>query len=336
MEGCGGDEPEQILAQFLTQYYDDEHLIPRNVLVQCLPEPVGELEKWLRERKGSAVSLSCPQRGDKVDLIRLAAKNAENALFHHRESQQVKFARTTLAMEELQKALNLPTLPRRIEGYDISNTQGILSVAAMVVFEDGQPAKKEYRHFRIKTVEGPNDFASMYEVLYRRLTHGLTELKERTEAGLDPAAGRFSKLPDVILIDGGPEQLAYAQRAMKDAGANIPMFSLAERFEIIFVPDQEEPIVLDRRSNAQLLIQHVRDEAHRFGITHHRSLRGKSNLHSELDNIEGIGPKRRTALIRHFGGVKPIFTASKEALMEVEGISDEIAQRILSYAKGRK
>ncbi|MBQ8150614.1 MAG: excinuclease ABC subunit UvrC [Clostridia bacterium] len=335
MEGCGGDEPEQILAQFLTQYYDDEHLIPRNVLVQCLPEPVDELEKWLRERKGGAVTLACPQRGDKADLIRLAAKNAENALFHHRESQQVKFARTTLAMEELQQALDLPTLPRRIEGYDISNTQGILSVAAMVVFEDGQPAKKEYRHFRIKTVEGPNDFASMYEVIHRRLTHGLEEWKERTEAGLDPATGRFSKLPDVILIDGGPEQLRYAQRAMKAAGANIPMFSLAERFEIIFLPDQEEPVVLDRRSNAQLLIQHIRDEAHRFGITHHRALRGKNNLHSELDNIEGIGPKRRTALIRHFGGVKPIFTASKEALMEVEGISGEMAERILAYAKER-
>ena len=185
-------------------------------------------------------------------------------------------------------------------------------------------------------MEGPNDFASMYEVIHRRLSHGLEEFRERTENGLDPNTGRFSKLPDVILIDGGPEQLRYAQRAMKAAGADIPMFSLAERYEIIFVPDREEPIVLDRRSNAQMLIQYVRDEAHRFGITHHRALRGKNNLQSELEKIEGIGPKRRTALIRHFGGVKPIFTASKEALMEVEGISSEMAERILAYAKNRK
>ena len=258
-----------------------------------------------------------------------AVKNAENALFHHRESQQVKYARTTLAMEELQQALNLPALPRRIEGYDISNTQGILSVAAMVVFEDGQPAKKEYRHFRIKTVEGPNDFASMYEVIHRRLTHGLTERKERMEAGLDPDTGRFSKLPDVILIDGGPEQLRYAQRAMKAAGANIPMFSLAELFEIIFLPDQEEPIVLDRRSNAQLLIQHIRDEAHRFGITFHRHKRDKGLVRSQLEDIQGIGPKSIEALLRRFRSVERIRKAPLEELQQVVGAAK--AQRIKNY-----
>lgn len=336
LEGCGGEEPEQILAQFLTQYYDDGHLIPRNVLVQCLPEPLEELEQWLRERRDGAVDLTCPQRGDKAELVRLAQKNAENALERHRQSEKVKYARTVLAMEELKEALNLPTLPRRIEGYDISNTQGILSVASMVVFENGLPAKREYRHFRIKTVEGANDFASMAEVISRRFTHGLRERHERTEAGQPAEGGRFSTLPDVVLIDGGPEQLIFAYNAMQDAGANVPMFGLAKRFEEIYLPGRKEPVILDRRSNALHMIQFVRDEAHRFGITQHRALRGKASIQSELGAIEGVGPKRQTALLRHFKGVKPIFEASVEQLCQVEGISREIAARIVTYAKARK
>jgi len=329
MEGCGGEEPAQILSQVLTQYYDDGHLIPRNVLVQTLPEPVEELEQWLRQQKGGAVTLTVPQRGEKLELVRLAAKNAKNALDHHYQSEQAKYMRTTLAMRELMQALNLPNLPRRIEGYDISNTQGVLSVAAMVVFEGGEPAKKEYRHFRIKTVEGANDFASHAEVIGRRFRHGLEERKQREEQGLPAAGGRFSTFPDVILIDGGPQQLRFAREAMLETGVNIPMFGLAERFEEIYLPHQEEPIVLDRRSNALHLVQHVRDEAHRFGITHHRALRGKASIQSRLSSIPGIGPKRQTALIRHFKSVKAIFEATEEELCQVEGISREMARRIL-------
>ena len=305
MEGCGGEEPAQILSQFLTQYYDDEHLIPRNV----------------------------PQRGDKLELIKLAQKNAQNALDHHYQSEQVKYMRTTLAMKELMEALHLPNLPRRIEGYDISNTQGILSVASMVVFEGGLPAKKEYRHFRIKTVEGANDFASMAEVIGRRFTHGLQEKHEREAQGLPGRGGRFSTLPDVVLIDGGPEQLLFAHRAMEEAGASVPMFGLAKRFEEIYLPGKPDPIVLDRRSNALHLVQYVRDEAHRFGITHHRALRGKNSIQSELSAIEGIGPKRQTELIRHFKSVKAIFNATEDELCQVEGISKEMARRILEHGR---
>ena len=335
MEGCGGEDPAQILSQFLTQYYDDEHLIPRNVLVQTLPEPVEELEQWLRLRKGGAVTLTVPQRGDKLELIKLAQKNAQNALDHHYQSEQVKYMRTTLAMKELMEALHLPNLPRRIEGYDISNTQGILSVASMVVFEGGMPAKKEYRHFRIKTVEGANDFASMAEVIGRRFTHGLQEKHEREEQGLPGPGGRFSTLPDVVLIDGGPEQLLFAHRAMEEAGASVPMFGLAKRFEEIYLPGKPDPIVLDRRSNALHLVQYVRDEAHRFGITHHRALRGKEGLRSELSAIPGVGPKKQAALIRHFRSVKAIFEATQEELCQVEGISTGLAQRIYDYAAQR-
>lgn len=335
MENCGAEEPESILAGFLTQYYDDGHLIPRNVLVQALPEPLDELERWLRERHGGAVTLTVPQRGDKADLVRLALKNAEDALLKHRQSAMVKDMRTRQAMQELKDALHLPTLPQRIEGYDISNTQGVLSVASMVVFEGGLPNKKAYRIYRIKTVEGANDFASMAEVIGRRFTHGLKEKHEREEAGLDPNLGSFSKLPDVILIDGGPEQLLFAHRAMQEAGGNVPMFGLAKKFEEIYLPGRADPIILDRRSNALHLVQHVRDEAHRFGITHHRALRGKEGLRSELASIEGIGPKKQTALIRHFKSVKAIFAASKEELCEVAGISEALADRILTYAQER-
>ncbi len=333
MEQSGGESPEDILQSFLTQYYDDGHLIPRQVLAQALPEPVGELEAWLRERKGGAVDLSVPQRGDKVDLVKIALKNAEDALEKHRQSAAVRDMRTRQAMLELKEALHLPTMPLRIEGYDISNTQGILSVASMVVFENGLPSKKDYRIFRIKTVEGPNDFASMAEAISRRFTHGLSEKHEREQAGLDPDAGSFSKLPDVVLIDGGPQQLAFAQRAMHEAGASVPMFGLAKRFEEIYLPGRpDDPIVLDKRSNALHLVQYVRDEAHRFGITHHRALRGKDTLKSRLNEIEGIGPKKQQALIRHFHSVKAIFEAPKEELMRVEGISEKLAERIAAHS----
>lgn len=335
MEHCGAEAPEEVLAGFLTQYYDDGHLIPRNVLAQALPEPLDELERWLRERRGGAVTLAVPQRGDKADLVRLALKNAEDALSKHRQSAEVKDMRTRQAMLELKEALHLPVLPRRIEGYDISNTQGILSVASMVVFQDGLPDKKAYRIYRIKTVEGANDFASMAEVITRRFTHGLKERHEREQAGLDPDAGSFSKLPDVILIDGGPEQLLFAHRAMQEAGASVPMFGLAKRFEEIYLPGREDPIVLDRRSNALHLVQYVRDEAHRFGITHHRALRGKEGLRSELSAIPGVGPKKQAALIRHFRSVKAIFEATQEELCQVEGISTGLAQRIYDYAAQR-
>lgn len=334
MTGSGGEPPEEILSSFLTQYYDDEHLIPRQVLAQTLPQPVEELEAWLREKKGGAVTLSVPQRGDKVDLVKIALKNAGDALEKHRQSAQVRDMRTRQAMLELKEALRLPTMPLRIEGYDISNTQGVLSVASMVVFENGLPSKKDYRIFRIKTVEGPNDFASMAEAIGRRFTHGLKEKHEREAAGLDPDTGSFSKLPDVVLIDGGPQQLAFAQQAMHEAGASVPMFGLAKRFEEIYLPGRpDDPIVLDKRSNALHLVQYVRDEAHRFGITHHRALRGKDALKSRLLSIEGVGPQKQKALIRHFRSVKAIFEASKEELMQVEGISEKLAGRILQAAQ---
>ncbi len=335
MEGCGYDDLSDLMGSFLTQYYDDEHLIPHEILVDPLPKDVETLLEWLRGKRGGAVSLLLPQRGAKRQMMDLCQKNARDAITKHSMNKQVRFRRTTGAMRELQEVLGLPTLPLRIEGYDISNTQGDQSVAAMVVFENGEPAKKEYRHFRIKTVQGANDFASMEEVLGRRFAHGLQEKQEREQAGLPVEEGRFSKLPDVVLIDGGPQQLLFARRAMQNAGASIPMFGLAERFEEIYLPGQEEPIRLSKHSDALHLIQSVRDEAHRFGITHHRALRTQNTLRSELSAIPGIGPKRQVELLRHFGSLKAIFAADPEALAAVPGMNAPAAKAIADYVAGK-
>lgn len=333
---AGSDIKGEVLAAFLTQYYEDGNLIPRQVLCQELPDNLEELESWLREIRGSAVTLTTPKRGEKHDLVMLAEKNAQDALEKRNARSAIKEERTTGAAAALGEALGLEKAPRRIEGYDISNTQGVLSVASMVVFIGGEPAKKEYRHFRIKTVEGPNDFASMNEVVGRRFRHGLQEQKEREEAGQPMVGGKFSDMPDLVLIDGGPEQLAFALRAMREAGANVPMFGLAKRLEEIFLPDRELPILLDKRSPALHLIQRIRDEAHRFAITHHRNLRGKESVHSQIEDIPGIGPARRKALLKQFHSLQAVRQASMEELLAVPGMTRPAAEAVISWADEKK
>ena len=333
----GGEEPSEVLASFLTQYYEDGNLIPRHVLCQALPEGATEqLEQWLRQQKNAAVSLRTPRRGEKHDLVLLAAKNAADALEKRNARTAIREERTVGAAASLGRILGLENPPRRIEGYDISNTQGVLSVASMVVFIDGVPAKKEYRRFRIKTVVGANDFASMNEVLRRRFTHGLEEKAQREAAGQSPIGGKFSDLPDLILIDGGPQQLRFAREALQTIGVDVPMFGLAEVGERIFLPDQEEPICLDHHTPELHLVQRIRDEAHRFGITHHRALRGKAFVHSQLEDIPGIGPKRRKALLSRFGSLKAIREATEEELLATPGISNPAAEAVLAWARDTK
>ncbi len=334
LEREGAEEPGEVLAEFLTQYYEEGGLIPRNVLVQTLPEGMQEqLEQWLRQQKGAAVTLLTPKRGEKHDLVLLAEKNAKDALEKRNAKAAVQEERTVGAAASLGKILGLAAFPRRIEGYDISNTQGIQSVGSMVVFIDGEPAKKEYRQFKIKTVEGANDFASLNEVLGRRFAHGLKEKAEREAQGLPAVGGKFSDLPDLILIDGGPQQVRFARDAMLQQGVDIPMFGLAERFEEIFLPDREEPIVLDHHTPELQLVQRIRDEAHRTAITHHRALRGKAFTHSQLEDIPGIGPKRRKALLKHFGSIKAIRGATEDELLAVDGINKPAAEAIRAWAE---
>ncbi|MBP5728106.1 MAG: excinuclease ABC subunit UvrC [Clostridia bacterium] len=325
----GGEEPGEVIASFLTQYYEQAGLIPRNVLCQTLPEGAAEqLELWLREKKGSAVTVATPQRGEKHELVLLAEKNARDALMKRNVRRTIHEERTVEAAKNLGKILGMDKYPRRIEGYDISNTQGVQSVAAMVVFIDGEPAKKEYRHFRIRTVEGANDFASLYETLSRRYAHAAREKEEGT------AEGKFTDLPELILIDGGPQQLRFARQAILDLGIEPPaMFGLAERLEEIWLPDAEEPILLDHRTPELQLVQRVRNEAHRFGIIHHRTLRGKASIHSQLEDIPGVGPARRKALLKAFGSLKAIKAADEEALAAVPGMNRAAAEAVRAWAE---
>ncbi len=327
----GGEDPGEVLAGFMLQYYENAGLIPRNVLVQELPEGMAEqLEGWLRQKKGAAVTVATPKRGEKHDLILLAERNAADALEKRNARRSVREERTSGAAKKLGEILGMDRYPRRIEGYDISNTQGVQSVAAMVVFIDGEPARKEYRHFRIRTVEGADDFRSLYETLTRRYSHAMRE----QEAGEE---GKFTDLPDLILIDGGPQQLRFARQAILDLGLEPPaMFGLAERYEEIWLPEAEEPILLDHRTPELQLVQRVRDEAHRFGIIHHRTLREKASLHSKLEEIPGIGPARRRELLKAFGSLKAIREADTDALAAVKGMNRASAEAVRAWAESTK
>lgn len=331
MERGAGESAGELIESFMLQYYDEDHPIPPMILTQELTEDSETLAQLLRERRGGAFELRLPQRGDKRQMMAMAQKNARDASDKRAAQLRRSYERTTGALEELKNALGLEKLPRRIEGYDISNTQGSLSVASMVVMQDGLPAKKEYRHFRIKTVEGPNDFASMHEVIERRFRHGLAEIDELNAQGKPLTDGKFAHMPDLVLIDGGPEQLKNAMDAAARAGVNVPMFGLAKRIEEIYLPGREETILLDRHSNALHLIQRLRDEAHRFAITHHRALRAKNSISSQLDTIAGVGDKRKRALLRRFKTVESLKSATVDELLTAEGMSRPAAEAVYAF-----
>ena len=341
LEGAGDQTGAQALTQFILQFYDDGREPASEVLCMELPEQAEDVERVLCDRKGARVTLREPQRGTKHQLVELALKNARDALAKRNAHLARQQERTTGACAALAAAVGMDTVPRRIEGYDISNTQGELSVASMVVAIDGSAARREYRHFRIKTVVGANDFASMNEVLTRRLARATQEREAliaqgRLHAdgtlpeGAEPLTG-FADLPDLILIDGGPQQLRFAREAMLAVGYDIPIFGLAKRLEEIFLPHQEQSILLDRKSPALHLIQRIRDEAHRFGITHHRKLRQKAGMHSSLEDIPGIGKTRRRALLTHFKSIRAIAEATPEALCQAEGIGPAQARIIWAH-----
>ena len=347
LEGAGDQRAAQVLSQFILQFYDDGRTPASEVLCLELPEQAEDIERILTERKeGKKVALREPQRGTKHKLVELAVKNATDALQKRNAHLARQHERTLGACEALGRVIGMDQTPRRIEGYDISNTQGAQSVGSMVVAIDGEAARKEYRIFNIKTVEGANDFASHYEVMSRRLARAREEREKLMEQGLllpdgtlpegAPPLSGFADLPDAILIDGGPQQLRFAQEAMHAAGYSIPMFALAERLDEIFLPGQEESIYLDRKSPALHLIQRIRDEAHRFGITRHRNLRQKASIHSSLEDIPGIGAARRRALLAKFKSIKAIAEAGVEELCTVEGIGRAQAKVIWDHYHQRE
>ncbi len=325
------DEPDAtILANFLLQYYEGAQYTPRLVAVPALPDDRPSIEALLTEKRGARVEIRVPVRGEKRRLVDLAAENAREALALARVRWLADASKTEQALEQLREELSLPALPRRIECYDNSNIQGASPVSSMVVFVDGRPAPNHYRRFRIKTVQGANDFATMQEVLRRRFgRHARTPARapENPESA-EPPPDAWD-LPDLVIVDGGKGQLSAALEVMHELGVHhIPVVGLAKRHEEIYVPDDDEPILLPRGSEALFLVQRIRDEAHRFAITFHRQVRGKSSIQSALDTIPGIGPRRKKALLKKFGSVKAIREADVDEIAATVGFTRALAERV--------
>lgn len=312
-----------VLNAFVGQYYASATHIPKDIFV---PDPLpdqGVIEQWLSERRGSNVAVKVPQRGKQRELLQQAAANAEETMRQMRIKLDYDADRTAALLNDLQHRLGLPALPTRIECYDISNIQGKYPVGSMVVFQDGRPKPDHYRHFKIKTIQGANDFAMLQEVLRRRFAR-----LARSEEGM-PLEPSFSQLPDLLMIDGGKGQLSAARQVLESLGLGaIPTFGLAKQQEELFQPEHSEPIRLPLDSAALFLVQRVRDEAHRFAITFHRVVRKKDAFASALDGISGLGPARRRALLRQFGSVENIRSASLDELTSVKGITRPVAAAI--------
>ncbi|MGE5605362.1 MAG: excinuclease ABC subunit UvrC [Bacteroidota bacterium] len=321
-----GDEtpPEEILEAFLPQYYDNAGFVPKEVLIPFTLESMVALGQWLSGRRGSKVSLRVPKKGEKADLLRMAQENAGILLKQERAHEEQSIIRITEILNQLQQDLGLDKPPLRIEGFDISNIQGQAAVASMVVFENGVPKGGEYRRFKIRTIEGPNDFAMLQEAVRRRFRKGLEERRE-----VATESGKFARFPDLLLIDGGKGQLSAVSEVLTELGlTHLNVISLAKQEEEIFKTGSNEPLKLSRRSESLMLLQRVRDEAHRFAITYHKTLRDKRTKASSLDLVIGIGTKKKQLLLKHFGSVKQVREATVEELMQVEGINRKLAENI--------
>jgi excinuclease ABC subunit C len=322
MQASIADEPAAIISNFLTQFYAEAALVPATVYIQhALPEEDHQVViDFLVERRGGKVDLIVPQRGDRRALIQMVSKSATDNLEQARIKHLSDEMKITAALTELAEALELPRMPRRIECFDISNIQGTNPVASMVVFVDGRPARKEYRKFAIKTVEGANDFAMMAEVIRRRF--------RRAKEQDGDEAGKWTDLPDLVIVDGGKGQLNAALGALEEVDMQVSICGLAKENEELFVPGRSDSILLPRDSQALFLVQRIRDEAHRFAVTFHRAKRSKATFQSSLDTIPGVGPSRKKALIRKFGSVKGIREATIAELATVDGISTKLAEQI--------
>jgi excinuclease ABC subunit C len=359
LQGTRESPPGEVMASFITQFYDQAPHIPGELVVQHEPDDPETLRMWLRQKRGASVVLTVPQRGDKVRLVQMVAQNAAEVL----EQQRIKWLsdsqNTAMALEELRDALNLPAPPQRIECYDISNTQGTSAVGSMVVFDGGRPKSSDYRRFRIKTIEGQNDVASLQEVLRRRfkrllaggnglntaastIAHGEAlddaDMPNEEGASADAIGDPWAQLPDLVIVDGGRPQLNAALVVLSELVVGVSLIGIAKEdhgsistHEEIYLVEQPEPIVLSRGSQALYLLQRVRDEAHRFAITYHREVRSKRTFRSVLDEIPGIGPKRKKALIRRFGSARAIAVASVDDLAAVDGFSRELAARVKEH-----
>ncbi|MEV5507438.1 excinuclease ABC subunit UvrC [Streptomyces orinoci] len=338
-----------LVEHALQQLYGEEtgDAVPKEVLVPALPDPLEPVADWLAARRGSRVDLRIPQRGDKKDLMATVQRNAQQALALHKTKRASDLTTRSRALEEIAEALGLDSAPLRIECFDISHLQGQDVVASMVVFEDGLPRKSEYRRFQIKTFEGQDDVRSMHEVVGRRFRRYLLEKQKTGEWDIeDTPAGevreddarddngrprRFAYPPQLVVVDGGKPQVAAARRALDELGvADVAVCGLAKRLEEVWLPDEDDPVVLPRTSEGLYLLQRVRDEAHRFAITYQRSKRSKAIKAGPLDEVPGLGGARKQALLKHFGSVKRLRSATVEQICEIPGIGRKTAESIIA------
>lgn len=322
---------EEILSSFIKQFYSAAAFIPRELIIETDIEDKEILEEWLSSKKSQKVSIVVPKIGEKKDLIKLVKTNALDMLNKYGDKYAKRMESNRLALEEIQEKISLPTFPTRIEAYDISNISGVESVGSMVVFENGESKKSDYRKFKIKTVEGPNDYASMKEVLERRFLRGIDERKNNKDSS-------FSRFPDLIMMDGGKGQVNIVKEVLKNIGVDIFVCGLVkDDFHttrgIIF---ENEEYDLDINSKGYKLIYKIQEEAHRFAINYHRSLRTKSMFKSELDDIDLIGPKRKQNLMKHFKSIEKIKNATIEELKEVESMNANAAIKIYEHFHGGK
>lgn len=337
IDDTGDMDRSEVMTGFVKQYYSQSESWPKVILLSEEIEDGELISCWLSEKKGEKVQVRVPKRGDKLKLVEMAAKNALLTLEQEQLERQSRLDRVEGALEELARWLNLDQPPRRMECYDISNIQGSETVASMVVFEEGVAKNSEYRRFKIKTVQGPNDFASMQEVINRRFSRAIEEIKLINTGQLSTKEAKFYRLPDLVIIDGGKGQLSSAREVMRLLGFGyIPTFGLAKEEELLFTEGNPDPIVLPRGGKALYLVQRLRDEAHRFAITYHRQLRGKRNLKSLLDEIDGIGDKRRRELLKAFKNIDQIKAAPVEELAIVEGMNKPAAQAVYDFFHDRE
>ena len=331
------EEDGQILGSFIKQFYAGTPFIPREIWTQQEFDEMELVGQWLTKRRGQGVKFVIPKKGQKERLVELAAKNALLVLSQDKEKIKREELRTIGAMNQIGEWLGLSGV-RRIEAFDISNISGFESVGSMVVYEDGRPKRNDYRKFRIKTVQGPNDYASMEEVLTRRFEHGLEEKKEYSGETEGKRLGRFTRFPDLIMMDGGRGQVNVALKVLRELGLDIAVCGMVKddrhRTRGLYFQNVEIPI--DRHSEGFKLITRIQDEAHRFAIEYHRSLRSKSQVHSVLDDIEGIGPARRKALMRRFKTPEAVRDASFEELAETEGMNRRAAENVYAFFHGEQ
>ncbi|HLV99575.1 MAG TPA: excinuclease ABC subunit UvrC [Ktedonobacterales bacterium] len=380
LQGTRETGVSEVMGSFLQQFYDVAQHVPHELILEHEPDDLDALNDWLRQKRGASVTITVPRRGDKKRLVEMVEQNAQEVL----EQQRIKWLsdsqKTALALEEIQQALNLPAPPQRVECYDISNTQGAASVGAMIVFENGRPKNSDYRRFRIKTVEGANDYASHQEMLRRRFKRGqpkpgqaqededvaLTEAAEAAElaqeygiGGLErPESGvegieaasdgqpavpdSWAAMPDLVMIDGGKGHVTAALEVLQELGVDVSVVGVAKedhsstsQYEELWLPFAGEPLILPRGSQGLYLIQRIRDEAHRFAITYHRQVRSGKTFKSLLDEIPGIGPKRKKALLRHYGSARAISQASVEELAALDGMTRDAAERVKEFIGAR-